>query len=496
MTFWSKPLQDELALARSKRLRRSVIRDVLGFSGVLAVSVACVSLIVSWQTIGFLRRQIDAHLLTDARAIAGEPGPQIAARLSLAVDSDPLRRRVGAVFDRNGIKIQGNLDVLPHPLPAPGRMGTIDEPIGRAPPGAGKIRVGRISLADGRTLIFGRRVDELYLVDAIVLRTLLLASVPTVFFSLFGGWLIWRLRVGRLLAVENACRQVMAGNFEQRLPVSKRAGEFHLVTLTINRMLEEVERLMLELRGTGDAMAHDLRTPLTRLRTRLGRLLENDINPDATKRAIERMIEDVDQLTAIIRAILRLGSIEHGNHRSSFATIEIGPIAESVAELYFPIAEEKRLTLQSEIGLGLAVNGDAELLFEAIANLLDNAIKFTPAGGIIVLRVRTGARGHDIQIDDTGPGIAVHEREMVKRRFYRGDPARGVHGNGLGLAIVSAIAKLHSSELELTDGPGPTGCRAALTLEAQQMPLPTHTVGHSADFPAKTWPHYEFVSEV
>jgi signal transduction histidine kinase len=466
MSLWGRPLADELVLTWPRRLRQVVLRDTFAFAFVLAISAACVSLIVSWQTAGFLRRQIDAHLLTDARAIAAEPGPQVRTRLSLAIGSDLSHKRVGAVFDANGARIEGNLQTVPRPLPAPGTMGTIDDPKIDPPPGTGRIRVGRITLPDGRMLIFGRRVDELDLVDVILVRTLLLAGVPTVVFSCLGGWAIWRLRVGRLRAVEAACHRIMAGDFHQRLPATRRTDELRVVSLTINRMLDEVERLMLELRGAGDAMAHDLRTPLTRLRTRLGRVADSDMDLAATKSAIGRMIEDVDQLIAIIRAMLRLGAIESGQHRASFGPIDIGPVALAAAELYAPIAEEKGLVFVSHAGEGVYAVGDAELLFEAIANLLDNAVKFTPAGGAVGFTAAASAGRPRIQIDDTGPGIAAHEREAVKRRFYRGDPARGIHGNGLGLAIVAAVARLHGSELELSDGPGGVGCRAALTLPA------------------------------
>jgi signal transduction histidine kinase len=170
------------------------------------------------------------------------------------------------------------------------------------------------------------------------------------------------------------------------------------------------------------------------------------------------------------RPIVDCGSIESGQHRSSFGLIDIGPIADAAAELFAPIADEKGIAFRSDIGEGSFAFGDGELLFEAIANLLDNAVKFTPPSGAVEMRVTAAAGRHAIQIDDTGPGIAAHEREAVKRRFHRGDPARGIPGSGLGLAIVSAIARLHGSDLVLTDGPGGAGVRAVISLAADKVP--------------------------
>ena len=463
-----------------KRLRAVAFRDAFAFGIILVISMTCVGLFVSWQTVRFLQEQIDTHLLTDARSIAAESGPLLLKRLSLALYSDPKGKRVGAVFDKDNRILGGNLVSVPPILPPPGAMGSIDDPKINPPPGTGHIRLGRISLPDGKTLLFGRRVEEIDHVGRIMARTLALAIVPIAILAMLGGMLIWRIRERRLRAVERACHKIIGGDFKMRLPTSQRIGEFRVISLTINQMLDEVERLMIELRSAGDAMAHDLRTPLTRLRARLSRIAEGDVGLPANKGAFASLTYEVDQLIGIIQAILRLGSIESGQRQAHFSALDVGLIVEAAADVFAPLAEDKRVSLECKIDPNLWVNGDRELLFEMVANLLDNAVKFTPEGGRVELRARRSANGVEVTITDSGPGIAAHERMAVLRRFHRGDLSRGVPGNGLGLSIVSAVAKLHASNLKLADAHWGKGCAASLTM----LPCEKPSVRHATTEPA------------
>ncbi len=463
-----------------KRLRAVAFRDAFAFGMILVISMTCVGLFVSWQTVRFLQEQIDAHLLTDARSIAAEPGPRLLSRLSLALYSDPEGKRVGAVFDKDGRILGGNLVSVPPMLPPYGAMGSIDDPKIKPPPGHGRIRVGRISLPEGQTLIFGRRVEEMDHVGRILARTLAMAIVPIAILATLGGSFIWRVRERRLLAVERACHEIMGGDFKMRLPTSQRIGEFRVISLTINTMLDEVERLMIELRSAGDAMAHDLRTPLTRLRARLGRIAEGDASLSASKGALASLTDEVDQLIGIIQAVLRLGSIESGQRKAFFSTLDLKLVAEAAADVFTPLAEDKHINLTSEIETDLWINGDRELLFEMLANLLDNAVKFTPEGGRVELRARLIADGVEVAVSDSGPGITAHERVAVLKRFHRGDLSRGVPGNGLGLSIVSAVAKLHAAELVLAHAHWEKGCTASVTLHLCGKPLVRHAMAEAA----------------
>jgi signal transduction histidine kinase len=461
----------DFELAWPNILRRSAFRQTFLFAVILAVCMCVVALFVSWQTIGYLQTQIDMHLLTDARSIAAEPSSQLSSRLSLALTSDPEGKRVGAIFDRSGRLLAGNLNEPPYPLPAAGSVGPVGEPLGQIPPGKGTIRLGYVPLSDGRLLVFGRRVDELNEVDAIMLRTLAFAALPILIFAVAGGTFLSRLTVGRGRAIEKVCRSITKGNFEERLPVHQRESEFRVFALTINRMLDEIERLMLELKCAGDAMAHDISTPLTRLRARLGRIAEGTADLATAKTAIGQSVADVDQLMAMIRAILRLGEIESGRRRRGFDRLDLAMVIDSVVDFYAPVAEEKNITLTSSLCIRSFVHGDAELLFEAVGNLVDNAIKFTPSHGSIALDMVADEKALVLHIDDSGPGIAADERTTVLRRFYRSDPSRHIPGSGLGLPIAAAILRLHDFGLTLGTSEKTGGCRVAITMRSSSLPI-------------------------
>jgi signal transduction histidine kinase len=216
-------------------------------------------------------------------------------------------------------------------------------------------------------------------------------------------------------------------------------------------MLDEIERLMDEVRGVGDDIAHDLRTPLTRLRARLEGGLARAESQAALAAVVQHAIADLDQAFALITALLRIGQIEGSARRAGFGVVNLSAIARGVAELYQPVAELREVGLSVSADSDAVVQGDRDLLFEAAANLVDNAVKFTPAGGMVTLRVYQGQRGAVLAVSDTGPGIAAGEREAALKRFYRVDRSRHVPGHGLGLSLVVAIVRLHMFSLTMAD---------------------------------------------
>jgi signal transduction histidine kinase len=212
----------------------------------------------------------------------------------------------------------------------------------------------------------------------------------------------------------------------------------------------------------GDAVAHDLRTPLTRLRLRLERGREQARDIEELRDAVDQGLVWIDQTLEMVTAVLRIGEIEHGRRCAAFGSVDLGLVVSEAVDLFEPLAEEKGIALSIDLdGTASTIEGDRSLIFEAIANLLDNAVKFTPPGG----PVRVGLVRRDgetvVYIEDTGPGIAASERAQVFKRFYRTERARQTQGNGLGLGLVAAIAKLHAFSLTVSDGPG-GGCRFEL----------------------------------
>jgi signal transduction histidine kinase len=247
-------------------------------------------------------------------------------------------------------------------------------------------------------------------------------------------------------------------------------------------MLDEIEHLLGEVRSVGDAVAHDLRTPLTRLRARLERTRSQARSVAEFHEAIDQGLIWIDQTLAMVTAVLRIGEMEDGRRRGAFAQVDLGEVAAVAVEFFAPLAEEKDIDLALSVPPGAhVIDGDRDLCFEAVSNLLDNALKFTPPGG----RVRAGLQRADdavvVTISDTGPGLPAGERTTVFHRFYRSEAARHTPGHGLGLSLVAAIVKLHGAGVTIRDAPG-GGCHVALRFpmaEAVEAQAETGRSGHN-----------------
>jgi len=446
----------------SKQLRRAAFRRAFFLAACFASGMLLLTGFIYWQSVVYFRRQIDRHLLADTKDLAADP-PQIAVRLAQTLSVDPRLARIGGLFDKDGNFIAGNVSRLPTSSAPLAEAGVLSDIVPRDKPlRQGTFRGVIMALPGGSHLVFGRRANELAELDEIVSRALGLALIPLLLLATLAGILLSRTTMLRVEAVEYACRRIMTGRLEERLPVSSSQNEFDILSLTVNRMLEEIQRLMTEVKTAGDAIAHDLRTPLTRLNARLDRILNETTDSVTLRSAIERTVIDVGQLLTMTRAVLRLGEIESGQRRSGFKEIDLSEVIRSIHDFYSAIAEEKQIMFFMECPESVLVSGDGELLFEAIANLVDNAIKFTPIEGKIRLTLISHANGSTMRIDDTGPGIPFAERTAVLRRFYRSDPSRHLPGVGMGLALVAAIARLHNFTLTLSSTDHEQGCRVDL----------------------------------
>jgi signal transduction histidine kinase len=258
----------------------------------------------------------------------------------------------------------------------------------------------------------------------------------------------------RLSEVNQRIQRIVAGDLRERLPTRRRDDPFDQLAVSVNRMLGEIETLVHEIAGVGDDIAHDLRTPLTRVRVRLERGRARATTLEELRTAVDQAISGLDQSLVIITALLLIAEIEHSRRREGFSQVRLASLLREIGDLYDPIAEG--LTLQVETADEAAVHGDRDLLFEAVANLIDNAVKFTPEGGRVTLALLRRDGGSVIQVKDTGPGISEAEREAVVRRFYRSDKSRNTEGLGLGLSLVAAIVKIHDFRFMISAGPGCT----------------------------------------
>lgn len=258
----------------------------------------------------------------------------------------------------------------------------------------------------------------------------------------------------------------MAGELSVRMPIAGRRDELDLFAGMVNAMIEEVERLLGEAKSANDAVAHDLRTPLARVRTLLHRVLQADETAASSRDAISQAMTELDLTLERFRALLRISEIEAQARRAGFRPVDLAEVLRQAIELYEPLAEARGIGLRLRLAEVAPVDGDDKLLFEAVSNLIDNAIKFSPAGGEVEIALRPVAGAMEIAIEDRGPGIAPEERQVVLLRFHRGGGAGPVAGSGLGLSIVAAIARLHRVELRLEDNR--PGLRAVLACPPPQ----------------------------
>ncbi|HUC66945.1 MAG TPA: HAMP domain-containing sensor histidine kinase [Stellaceae bacterium] len=316
-------------------------------------------------------------------------------------------------------------------------------------------------LHDGFRLLVGRDLRDAEAFRSRITRTLAWAALLTVALGVGGGLFMTRHMLSRVDAVNRTSERIIRGDLSQRVPLSGSGDEFDQLAANLNAMLDQIERLMLGMRQVTDNIAHDLRTPLSRLRARLEvTLLER---PDAQRYAdaLRETIADADHLLGTFNALLSIAEAEAGSRRETMAVVDLAEIARSVAELYEPVADDKGLSLTVESDAAIAVHGDRHLLSQAIANLLDNALKYTPAGKVALSAHRQGGMAR-VEVADSGPGVPADRREAVFDRFVRLEGSRSTPGNGLGLSLVRAVARLHGGEAWLEDNE--PGLKAMFTL--------------------------------
>jgi signal transduction histidine kinase len=361
------------------------------------------------------------------------------------------------LFDRQGNKITGNIEHIPEGFALDGVVHAVPgglQRIGAKQPA--NARGLGMQLEGGEMLLLARATSVLDQVNTIIFRSLIWGLTLTIIPGLIGGLWLARGPLRRIRAIETAAQPIMRGDLHQRLPVTGRRDELDMLAGIVNSMLEEIERLMSEVKGVCDAIAHDLRTPLTRLRSQLHRM-HREASESAHAVVVEQAIVDVDSLLDRFRALLRISELEDMHRRAGFTEVHLASTLDHVREIYTPLAEDKHITFTFEIAPDVpTVRGDPNLLLEAVSNIVDTAIKFTPAGGSIHLRLIADAEvGARLDVIDSGPGIQTAEREAVLQRFYRGTCSnnKDVSGSGLGLSIVAAIVKLHGFKLQIVDNP-------------------------------------------
>lgn len=314
-------------------------------------------------------------------------------------------------------------------------------------------RVMAIHGESGDTLIVARDLSNVMGIRRALNQTLIGGAVVCLIVGIAGGLLISVRQLRRVRDIRRVTLRIARGDLNQRLPVGGR-DELDMLAHLVNHMLSEVERFMHEVKGACDGIAHDLRTPLAHIRTLLGNLEEQSLlmNDAHSASMLVQARAETDTLLGRFRAMLRISEIGALQRRGGFAVLDLQALVTDLFELYEPLAEDRGVKLDIAMPAlpeGAPINGDRALLFEAFSNLMDNAIKFSPPGGRVLIRLETGSSGPFVSVSDEGPGIPVDERNAVLQRFYRSNATRHLPGVGLGLSIVTAVVRVHDFEIRI-----------------------------------------------
>jgi len=451
------------------KLRRSLAaRLVLGYGLLGTISIFGVSAVFYVGTIGVLDEKIDGRIQTVAERMleqgAGRNVDALAAevqrQLSDGIDSD---REIFLLQDAAGHTRAGNLSAWPR-LPN-AQLASADVIRGGR---AVRARLYQRALDDGGLLIVGRDLSEQDSIRSLVWRALAVGALLSLGLTLLGALLFRRQVERRLGIVRSTAEQIEAGDLSRRIPQGE-DDEFGRLNRDINRMLDHIERLMDGVRHVSDAIAHDLRTPLGRVRSRLDDALRHPAEVGILERAASDAIDDIDNLIRLFERLLQIAEAESGVRARLAEIVDLNRIAQDLGEMYEASAEDIQATLTLQLAPQALARGDRNLLASAVASLLDNALKYAGNGAAIVLRTEQLGDRVAIAVCDNGPGIPASEWARVRERFYRLDQSRNQPGNGLGLSIVEATAKLHDGELELADA-GP-GLSARLVLPAASLSI-------------------------
>ncbi len=482
----------------NRLIRSAGVRFGLIYAGLFAASAVALAAFLWWSTAGLLDRQTDAAIDADTVGLSeryrdsGLPGLEesIEQRLADNIEDDAIYLLTAPDM----AKLAGNIDRWPTRVTM--QQEWFDLPIARAGV-RGLARVHQFVLPRGYHLLVGRDVQVRAQMAHLLTDGLLWAAALVVGLGTVGAFAVRGLFRMTLADVSATAAAISAGDLSRRVRVAGRGDEFDRLAETINDMLDRIGRLMDGVRQVSNAIAHDLRTPIARARARL----EDAARPGATeaelRAAIERALADLDDVVAVFQALLRISEIEAGARRSAFAPLDLSPLLLDLVELYAAAAEERGQGLASTLPPSLPAFGDRDMIQQAVANLLDNALKFSPAGSAIAVEVAAEASGGvRIAVSDHGPGIPAADRARAAERFFRGEDARGTPGSGLGLALVQAVAQLHGGTLRLEDNA--PGLRAALTLAThaeahggppgRTMDGPTGDAGMAAVSPASYRP--------
>jgi len=435
----------------------SAFRLTLLYLALFSVSVLALLGFIYWSTVAVIERQTAETIESEIRGLAEQYRRQGLGRLIEIVRERSDRGDPSNVYlltDPARRPLVGNLAAWPETETGEESGAWITLNLDRRLDGVRvprTVRARTFVLTGDYRLLVGRDTQERIRFRRTVVQALAWSLAAMLVLGLAGGALISRGMLARVDRVAGSARAIMAGDLSQRLATGGSGDEFDRLASSLNGMLDRIEALMTGMRLATDSLAHDLRGPLTRLRSRIELALRAEPDSARDREALAAALDEADATLAMFESLLRIALAEGGVAKEDFRALPLDALARDAAELYAPLAEEKGVTLATGLADDLTVSGHGELLAQAVSNLLDNAVKHTPPGGRIDLTTAVEAGAVTLLVADTGPGIPEADRARVQERFVRLDRSRGGPGAGLGLSLVAAVARLHGAALELED---------------------------------------------
>ena len=462
-------------------LRTSTVRLTATFIAIFVIFAILLMAFIGWQSSIQIQRQQTNDIDREVRLFQRIEANQGIRALAFAVARQSSNPGPGLYYlgDASGLYLLGNLpDVPPDVLIEPG-IYSFDydrpNPLGEAAPGggdgsprAGVAVVRSVVLNSGMRLVVGRDIVERRGYSAIILQSFLVGVVGIILFSVIAGGITARRVLRRIDTIQQTSTKIMSGNLSERVPLTRRNDEFDALATNLNAMLDRIEQLLQGLKGVTDNVAHDLKTPLTRLRNQAEAALRDTAGPQKREQALETVIAESDRLIQTFNALLMIARVEAGAPSGALTEIDVSSIVSDMAELYGPVAEDDGIEVVSAVEPGITLKANRELIGQAMVNLLENAIKYARpedgSMGRIAVRLEKDRQLVRIVVADNGPGIPEAERQRVLERFVRLEKSRSEAGSGLGLALVNAVARLHGGTFRIEDNI--PGVRAVLELPA------------------------------
>ena len=395
------------------------------------------------QTAGFLSRRVDLILTAEAGALSRTTPSEILRVIKEQSNRDPLAEF--SLYSQSGERVAGA-----------GSRNPLDIPVDGVPHDVSRRGAPHRALAArlpwGEVLVVQRDTSQLEDLRRTIVNALIWSGALITLLGILLAVGLSLAPLRRVQATHTASEAIAAGDLRVRLPIDGSRDEIDELARIVNTMMDEVERLITQARTVGESVAHELRTPLTRLRATLDHAADRLEKDDPRRALLDTCVAEADSVLARFAGLLRIAAVEARGRRGGIAKMSLTDAVNQSAELYEPLAADLQITLKASVAPNISITADAELMFELISNLIDNALKFTPTGGEVTVTLQPSLGGPQIVVADDGPGIDVEDLPLVTQRFYRSRKASAVPGHGLGLSLVLAVAQLHGFSLKLEHG--------------------------------------------